>query len=287
MSNIDWFNESILIKPIAKQIEVHKKSINYLVWGDQGKPGLFFIHGYSSHAHWWDFVAPAFIDNYCVVAIDLSGCGDSDHRDEYSLEIFADEIKSVCDDMGWAHADFIAHSMGGSISLNATSIYPKLFKSLTLLDSIVVLPPEKVRGFSSGNSMIRADFIYDDKDSAIESFRLIPPQPCNNEYLLKHIAVNSFKQRDDGWVLKSDGKIMKTYQSKDLTDILMSNQCPINIVYGLMSQIFTQDILDYTLYVGNIPDERVIGIPGTMHHLFVDDPISTIEAIKKLIGENK
>ena len=287
MSNIDWFNESILIKPIAKQIEVHKKSINYLVWGDQGKPGLFFIHGYSSHAHWWDFVAPAFIDNYCVVAIDLSGCGDSDHRDEYSLEIFADEIKSVCDDMGWAHADFIAHSMGGSISLNATSIYPKLFKSLTLLDSIVVLPPEKVRGFSSGNSMIRADFIYDDKDSAIESFRLIPPQPCNNEYLLKHIAVNSFKQRDDGWVLKSDGKIMKTYQSKDLTDILMSNQCPIYIVYGLMSQIFTQDILDYTLYVGNIPDERVIGIPGTMHHLFVDDPISTIEAIKKLIGENK
>ena len=287
MSNIDWFNESILIKPIAKQIEVHKKSINYLVWGDQGKPGLFFIHGYSSHAHWWDFVAPAFIDNYCVVAIDLSGCGDSDHRDEYSQEIFADEIKSVCDDMGWAHADFIAHSMGGSISLNATSIYPKLFKSLTLLDSIVVLPPEKVRGFSSGNSMIRADFIYDDKDSAIESFRLIPPQPCNNEYLLKHIAVNSFKQRDDGWVLKSDGKIMKTYQSKDLTDILMSNQCPINIVYGLMSQIFTQDILDYTLYVGNIPDERVIGIPGTMHHLFVDDPISTIDAIKKLIGENK
>jgi pimeloyl-ACP methyl ester carboxylesterase len=287
MSNIDWFNESILIKPIAKQIEVHKKSINFLVWGDQGKPGLFFIHGYSSHAHWWDFVAPAFIDNYCVVAIDLSGCGDSDHRDEYSLEIFADEIKSVCDDMGWAHADFIAHSMGGSISLNATSIYPKLFKSLTLLDSIVVLPPEKVRGFSSGNSMIRADFIYDDKDSAVESFRLIPPQPCNNEYLLKHIAVNSFKQRDDAWVLKSDGKIMKTYQSKDLTDILMSNQCPINIVYGLMSQIFTQDILDYTLYVGNIPDERVIGIPGTMHHLFVDDPISTIDAIKKLIGENK
>ena len=287
MSNIDWFNESILIKPIAKQIEVHKKSINYLVWGDQGKPGLFFIHGYSSHAHWWDFVAPAFIDNYCVVAIDLSGCGDSDHRDEYSQEIFADEIKSVCDDMGWAHADFIAHSMGGSISLNATSIYPKLFKSLTLLDSIVVLPPEKVRGFSSGNSMVRADFIYDDKDSAIESFRLIPPQPCNNEYLLKHIAVNSFKQRDDGWVLKSDGKIMKTYQSKDLTDILMSNQCPIYIVYGLMSQIFTQEILDYTLYVGNIPDERVVGIPGTMHHLFVDDPISTIEAIKKLIGENK
>ena len=286
MSNIDWFNESLLIEPASKQIQVHDKTINYLVWGEESKPGLFFIHGYSAHAHWWDFVAPAFIEKCCVVAIDLSGSGDSDHRESYSQEIFADEIKAVCEDMNWKQADFVAHSMGGSISLNATSIYPELFKSLTLLDSIVVLPPDKVRGFSSNKSMIRADFIYDDKDAAMDSFRLIPPQPCRNDYLLKHIASNSFKQRDDGWVLKSDGKIMKSYKSKDLTDILMAIKCPINIVYGLMSQIFTQEILDYTLYVGNIPEERVIGIPGTMHHLFVDDPLSVIDALKKLIGED-
>ena len=285
MSNIDWFNESISIEPVTKAVEVHEKKINYLVWGDEGKPGLFFIHGYSAHAHWWDFVAPAFLDNYSVVAIDLSGCGESEHRDEYSQEIYAEEIKAVCDDMNWTSADFISHSMGGSISLNATSIYPEIFNSLTLLDSIVVLPPEKVRGFSSGNSMIRADFVYDDKESAMDSFRLIPPQPCQNEFLLKHIAANSFKGREDGWVLKSDGKMMRSYKSKDLTDILMTAKCPINIVYGLMSQIFTQDILDYTLYVGNIPEERVIGVPGTMHHLFVDDPLSVIDAIKKLIGD--
>ena len=51
MSNIDWFNESISIKPISKVVEVHEKNINYLVWDNEGKPGLFFIHGYSAHAH--------------------------------------------------------------------------------------------------------------------------------------------------------------------------------------------------------------------------------------------
>ena len=286
MSNLDWFNESLQVEPVSKYLQVQDKNIHYLVWGDESKPGIFFIHGYSAHAHWWDFVAPAFLDNFSAVAIDLSGSGDSDHRELYSQEIFADEIKAVCDDMKWSKSDFIAHSMGGSISLNATSIYPEIFKSLTLLDSIVVLPPDKARGFSSSKSMIRADFIYDDKEAAMESFRLIPPQPCRNDYLLNHIASNSFKERDDGWILKSDGKIMKTYKSKDLTDILMAIKCPINIVYGLMSQIFTQDILDYTLYVGNIPNERVIGIPGTMHHLFVDDPLSVIDALKKVIGED-
>ena len=286
MNNQEWFNESLLSTPTENFVEVEGAKIHYLTWGDTKNPGLFFIHGFSANAHWWDFIAPAFTEDYCVVAIDLSGSGDSDHRETYSQEIYANEIKAVCDDMGWESADFIAHSMGGSISLNATSIYPEIFKSLYLLDSIVILPPDKVRNYSSNRSMIRADFIYEDEASAIESFRLIPPQPCRNEFLLNHIAINSYKQTEEGWLLKSDGKMMKTYQSKDLTETLMAIQCPIYIVYGLMSQIFTQEILDYTVYVGNIPPERVIGVPGTMHHLFVDDPLSVIEELKKLLGDN-
>ena len=286
MNNQEWFNQSLLSTPTANFVEVEGAKIHYLTWGDNKKPGLFFIHGFSANAHWWDFISPAFTDDYCVVAIDLSGSGDSDHRDAYSQEMYAKEIKSVCDAMGWQSADFIAHSMGGSISLNATSIYPEIFKSLYLLDSIVILPPDKVRNFSSNRSMIRADFVYEDEASAIDSFRLIPPQPCRNEFLLNHIAINSYKQTEEGWLLKSDGKMMKTYQSKDLTETLMAIQCPIYIVYGLMSQIFTQEILDYTVYVGNIPPERVIGVPGTMHHLFVDDPLSVIGELKKLLGDN-
>ena len=53
-----------------------------------------------------------------------------------------------------------------------------------------------------------------------------------------------------------------------------------------MSQIFTQEILDYTVYVGNIPQERVVGVPGTMHHLFVDDPLSVITELKNLLGDH-
>ena len=286
MNNQEWFNESLLSTPTENFVEIEGAKIHYLTWGDTKNPGLFFIHGFSANAHWWDFIAPSFTEDYCVVAIDLSGSGDSDHRETYSQEMYANEIKAVCDDMGWESADFIAHSMGGSISLNATSIYPEIFKSIYLIDSIVILPPDKVRNYSSNRSMIRADFIYEDEASAIESFRLIPPQPCRNEFLLNHIAINSYKQTEEGWLLKSDGKMMKTYQSKDLTETLMAIQCPIYIVYGLMSQIFTQEILDYTVYVGNIPPERVIGVPGTMHHLFVDDPLSVIEELKKLLGDN-
>ena len=113
--------------------------------------------------------------------------------------------------MNWNSADFLAHSMAGPISVKTASMYPDLFKSLFLLDSIIVVPPDKARSFSGRGSMVRSDFVYDDLESAVKSFRLIPPQPCNNDYLLKHIAVNSFKQTEQGWILKSDGMIMRTY----------------------------------------------------------------------------
>ena len=283
MSTPEWFEKTIQNKPESKFVNVNGADVHYLIWGDVSKPGLFLIHGYSAHAHWWDFIAPHFIDNYCVVAIDLSGMGDSEHRNAYSQSLYSQEIKLVCQDLGWSSVDFLAHSMGGPISVKAAYLYPELFKSLILLDAIIVVPPDQARSFSSRNSMIRNDFIYKDLNTAVESFRLIPPQPCKNEFLVKHIAQHSFKNTNEGWVLKSDASIMRSYQHEDLTEIFMDLKCPIYLVYGLMSQIFSQELLDFTTYVGNLPEERVIGIAGAMHHLFIDEPITFVEEVRKLL----
>ena len=39
---------------------------------DQGKPGLLFVHGMWAHSHWWDHIAPSFLDHFAVAAIDLA-----------------------------------------------------------------------------------------------------------------------------------------------------------------------------------------------------------------------
>jgi pimeloyl-ACP methyl ester carboxylesterase len=281
MTNPDWFTSAIATEPQNCFVEVDGVNIHYSLWGDISKPALFFVHGYSANTNWWDFIAPQFLENFSVVAIDLSGNGDSDHRVEYSQEIFAIEMKGVLDDLGWAKATFIAHSMGGSITLKASTIYPEIFKELILLDSIVVMPPDKAR---SMGRMVRADFYYDSLEEAASSFRLIPPQPCKNGFILDYIAQNSFNETDDGWRLKSDGKMMKTYQSSDLTEALMNPVCPVYLVYGLMSQIFPVELVEYTKYVGNLSEDRVVGVPGTMHHLFIDDPLKVVEELNRILG---
>ena len=74
--------------------------INYLTWSDTGKPGLLFVHGHNAHSHWWDFIAPSFSENHQTVAMDMSGMGDSDHRDEYSNDLYAKEIVATADAAG-------------------------------------------------------------------------------------------------------------------------------------------------------------------------------------------
>ena len=125
MTSPEWFVSAIDNSPEHHYVDVEGANIHYSLWGDSSKPGLFFVHGYSANSNWWDFIAPHFLDDFCVVAVDLSGNGDSDHRQNYSQELYAKELKAVCEDRQWNSTTFIAHSMGGSISLKATSFSQK------------------------------------------------------------------------------------------------------------------------------------------------------------------
>jgi pimeloyl-ACP methyl ester carboxylesterase len=76
-----WFSRAIAVPLTDERVEVAGASIHYLAWGDPGRPGLVFVHGGGAHAHWWSPVAATFAHEFRVVALDLSGHGDSDHRE--------------------------------------------------------------------------------------------------------------------------------------------------------------------------------------------------------------
>jgi|TARA_B110000483_G_C18134951_1_gene519107 pimeloyl-ACP methyl ester carboxylesterase len=279
----DWFLENISTKPLEKSITVKGAEIKYYCWGDLNKPGLILLHGYNAHSNWWSHIAPFFTDKYCVVSLDFSGMGNSDNREEYSQEIYSTEIETVVKDMGWNQVICLAHSMGGAIATYSTSMYPYLFSKLILLDSIIILPPEKAEIMKSRRPKSRMDILSDSLESASSRFRLMPPQPCENDYILDHIAKTSYKKIDDGWVLKADPKISNSYQYNDLHEIFMKIKVDIELVYGQLSQILTQDVLDYMIYVGQLSEDKIHRIDGAMHHLFLDKPLEFSELIKKII----
>jgi pimeloyl-ACP methyl ester carboxylesterase len=100
--------------------------------------------------------------------------GNSDNREEYSQEIYSTEIETVVKDMGWDQVICVAHSMGGAIATYSTSMYPHLFSKLILLDSIIILPPEKAEIMKSRRPKSRMDISSDSLESASSRFRLMP-----------------------------------------------------------------------------------------------------------------
>ena len=72
MSTIpEWFWEAVDQKPASHYTEIDDIDLHYLSWNEAGGRGLLFIHGHNAHAHWWDFIAPAFCDQYHPIAMDM------------------------------------------------------------------------------------------------------------------------------------------------------------------------------------------------------------------------
>ena len=278
-----WFTRNIGIESENNSVEVDGTSINFNVWGDKNLPGLLLLHGFNAHSLWWSHIAPAFMEKYCVVAMDFSGMGDSGRRDFYSQEIYSKEIKGVVNAMGWDSVTCLAHSMGGSVSMFSTSIFPDLFSKLILLDSIIVLPPEKATAMKSSRPSSRFAVFSEDLEEAIARFRLMPPQPCAKDYVLRNVAKHSYKQTEEGWTLKADPLIPKTYEYNDLHEIFMKAKVDIEIVYGGSSQLYSQDVIDYMVYVGNLDQNKMHKLDGAMHHLFLDMPEEFIELIQNIL----
>jgi sigma-B regulation protein RsbQ len=102
-----------------------------------GQP-MLFAHGYGCDQNMWRFVAPRFADRFRVILFDHVGAGDSDlsayDADRYSsLDGYADDILTICDELGLHDVVFVGHSVSAMIGVLAAKRRPDLFARLVLV----------------------------------------------------------------------------------------------------------------------------------------------------------
>jgi pimeloyl-ACP methyl ester carboxylesterase len=143
-----WFTAAIATAPEERTVRVKGCDIHYLRWGDVERPGLVLVHGGAAHAHWWSFIAPLLLPQHHVVAVDLSGHGDSGRRPVYAVETWADEVMACADDSGMHGPPvLVGHSMGGLVTIAAGSLHGERLAGAVVVDSPVRRPdPESEEG---------------------------------------------------------------------------------------------------------------------------------------------
>lgn len=282
----DWFRKAVAVPYETRHVEVEGANIHYQRWGNRGKPGLFLIHGNGAHAHWWDYVAPYFAEQYHVLAMTFGGMGDSDWREQYDMDTFSREQIAVAEDAGLFDADvkpiIVAHSFGGFVTMVTGADHGARFTGMVIVDS-PINPPERPRQGPSRSG--RPHNIYEDLTKALGRFRLAPPQECENHYAMDYIARWSLKRVDEGWTWKFDPSIWKRFEMKrESSDLLKAAQCRVAIIRGEESALMADDVGEYMreLLGHQVP---FVSIPHARHHVMLDQPLAFISALRTLLAE--
>ncbi len=277
----NWFWEAIDVEPVTKTVEVEECDVSYRHYEAIGKPGMLLIHGMNAHSRWWDFIAPQLLDRYQVAAMDLTGMGDSDYRYEYSSNTYADEILAVLDDAKFGTDSIVvAHSFGGYMAVRAANKAPDRFKALVMVDSGIRHPddpvPEQI-WMSGARSKI-----YPDKETALNRFRVQPPQPCDNEFLLQYIARNSLMPVDGGWTWKFDEDLLTSLTDAERKpEEFQALTTTLGVIFGADSELFSRRTLEYMQEL--IAEPFLIKeIANAQHHLFLDQPQAFVESLLEM-----
>jgi len=254
--------------------------IAYRTWGDRGDSGLVLVHGGAAHAHWWDHIAPLLAGDRRVVALDLSGHGDSGRRSGYNLDVWASEILAVAEAAGITQPPVvIGHSMGGFVALRAASLYGSRLAGAVAIDSPVrdITPEERAAREQRAFGPLR---VYPSREAAIARFHPIPDQPTL-PYIAAHIAATSIRPVEGGWSWKFDPLIFARHQ---LTPALLTRlDCRVALFraeHGMVSAAMSDVMYDR---LGRVAP--VVEIPAAGHHVMLDQPIALVAAIRTLLSD--
>jgi len=278
-----WFRDALAVAPKHGEIEVEGVPIHYLEWGEADRPGLVFVHGGAAHAHWWSHIAPLFLREYRVVALDLSGHGESGRRDAYPRETWATEVIGVIEAVRFPGPPIvIGHSMGGFVTIATAALHGDRLAGAVVLDSPVRRPDPEVEEGTHGRSF-RNPKVYPDIDSAMQHFRTVPDQPTSLPYILDFVGRNSLRSTKHGVTWKFDPAIFGRDTPRSAHEMLKQVGCRMAL-FRAENGLVTPDIGDfmYELLGRNAP---VIEIPEAYHHIMLDQPLLLVTGLRTLLAD--
>ncbi|MGH8667048.1 MAG: alpha/beta fold hydrolase [Burkholderiales bacterium] len=253
-------------------------------YGVSGKAPILCVHGGAANAHWYDFVARGFHPDYHVRAVDLRGHGDSEWdtsaTPDYSYQRHAADIHELTEKLDLRDFVLIGHSMGGMVSSVYAATYPGRARAFIVVDSNLVMTPERIAGFNAVGS--RAGREYASQEEFIANYRVRPSGSTAAPRMLRHIAQHSGRRFDDGrWRHKVDRNV---YASRELFDSLAlwnHIRIPSLLMKAANSTRMTPEAIAEVR--SRAPQVQLALVPDSDHHITLDNPAGFVQAARKFL----
>jgi pimeloyl-ACP methyl ester carboxylesterase len=279
-----WFRGAVDAPHERNVTEVEGAKIEWLAWGQRGKPGLLLLHGNGAHADWWRFIAPFFAATHRVVAPSWSGMGGSDHRPSYSIRLFIREMLAIADAGGLSDAGpftVVGHSFGGFPMMALANWQGKRLSQAIILDT--PFDPEQRRRPRGAGGDARAHRIYPTMADALARFRWAPPQPTTHDFIADFIARRSITETEGGFTWKFDPFLWSEFEAQDDIDLLKAPQCPVALMWGEKSELVHEGLVA-DMAARMPPGSKLVPIPQAYHHVMADQPLALVAALRGLLA---
>ena len=256
-----------------------------LDYGGEGKRPLLFIHGGSAHAHWWDFVAPAFCADFHVLALDQRGHGESQWANDwaYGSRHYVSDLDQVIDQWGFGAPILVGHSMGAHNVLVYASEHSEKLRAMVVIDS-----PADYSDYAVEFLKTYADKPprrFESLEQAIDNFKVLPRETMAKKEVLNHIARHTYKRLDDGaWTHKLDRRTLSRDPSR-VWDSLHRIACPSLVVKISKSPVL--DRKNAKKMVAALPNARLVEIDDSYHHAMLDNPVAVIATLSDFFKDLK
>jgi pimeloyl-ACP methyl ester carboxylesterase len=241
-------------------------------------PDVILIHGGAAQRQWWDHLAPFLRGARRVVALDLSGHGDSQHREVYGLDVWSDEVIAVAQTFCGPAPLLIGHSMGGIVSVNTVQVRPDMFGAVLALDSPL---RRSAAGLVSRRQKIASRPVrsFDSRTEALRGYKTFPPVTDAPPEVMTHIAQAAFRPVGERWSLKFDPRIYLRPQICD--NFLRPAQIPtwwVQAANGMLVESMAERIRRSLGAAGTL-----VRIPDASHHLILEQPHAAMQVMNMFI----
>jgi pimeloyl-ACP methyl ester carboxylesterase len=274
----EWFADAIAAQADDESAVIDGARIAYRVWGRaDAAESVVLIHGGAAHARWWDHVAPLLAADRQVIAFDLSGHGDSDHRDRYSLEGWAAEALALARLASSERPVIIGHSLGGVVALQAAMTSGNELGGIVIVDSpLVNFTPEE--SAAAGRLAFGPPKLYPTRDAVIGRFRPIPNQ-ASLDYVRDHIAAVSVREFPGGWGWKFDSTIFNHAPQLPSLEPLACRSAFFRGENGMVSPAMAE-----TIYEGLGRVTPMIEVPDAGHAIMLDQPVALATGLRTVLA---
>ncbi len=245
--------------------------IHYTETG-KGDTTIVFVHGWLGNTNWWNNQEAFLKENYHIVKLDLGGHGKSEKtRQNWTGEQYADDIKTVINQIDTSKIILIGHSMSGAYVLEACIDLPNV-KAIILVDTLKDLDqdftPEQAEQFMFSN--YRKDF-----KSAVENvlpqYLFVEGTPAN----IKNQLQNEFIQNDSELAINT----LKPLYEMDIRKMAKLIDIPVK---AINSDATPTNLANNRKYFKNYDYRTIV---GTGHYPMLEKPDEFNKILTELIEE--